>query len=206
MRMLLGGALILLLTFPLAFAQELTLRREVLDGQSVPHLRFSGPERLQSYLTMNLPYAPMAELHKQLQRLDNRLLHTRGEAHITVVSPVEFFDVLKPALVTIEEVDRIAEAHDIQRARFEVVCLGRSDKKMDHVFESVYYVVVRSEDLLQIRRAVRELYLAKGGNPGKFLADDWEPHITLVYTRRDLFREDGAIKDDTSCAHPLRLL
>jgi hypothetical protein len=134
------------------------------------------------------------------------LLKTRGEAHITVVTPVEYWHVLRKVGVTIAEINLIAQESQIQRAQFRVICLGKRSKELAGIKESTYYVVVRSPDLLQIRRKVRDLYLSKRGSRRAFKPENWLPHITLGYTERDLHESDGVKKDENSCILPIQLL
>ena len=104
-------------------------------------------------------------------------------------------------MVTIEEIDHIARRMNIQASKFKVVCLGRGTK--DDM--STYYVVVKSEDLLNIRKEIETLFIKKGGEKRKFRAENFFPHITVGFTKRDLHESDGVIKDETSCIKPIEL-
>ncbi|KAJ1775088.1 hypothetical protein LPJ62_006961, partial [Coemansia sp. RSA 2167] len=50
-------------------------------------------------------------------------LQSRGEAHVTIITPPEFDRVLKPAGVTIQEIEEIAQQANIQHSRLTPVCL-----------------------------------------------------------------------------------
>ncbi|CAM0139340.1 unnamed protein product [Umbelopsis sp. WA50703] len=90
-------------------------------------------------------------------------LQSRGEAHITVISPPEF-SVLAAANVTIDDINKIAVDYEIQASNFEVICLGRA-KVEDN---TVYQIIVYSDDLVRIRTRIFQLYWNNGGNPALF--------------------------------------
>ena len=161
----------------------------------IPH---RGNGFFKNYLTMNISFAPMADLFRQLLIDQRKPLTNRGEAHITVVTPPEYQFVLGK-LVTIDEIDEIASKNRIQNSTFHVICVGRGEKVIESKLEQTYFVVVDSDDLLSIRKQVEKLYLERGGDKGKFSADHFFPHITLGYTKRDLYEQDGIKKDKRSC-------
>lgn len=168
------------------------------DGTAVERLSHSGPGRWDSYLTMNLPFDPMRALLEQVQRRDGVVLKSRGEAHITVITPVEFWEVLKDR-VSMDEIDAIAREAGIQESSFQVVCLGKGEAEVAGRIESTYFVVVSSDDLISIRESVRDLFVSRGGDPNAFNPRHFFPHITLGFTQRDLHESDGIIKDSRSC-------
>lgn len=126
----------------------------------------------------------------------------RGEAHITVITPPEYADVLAP-LVSIQEIEELARGAGIQASRVDPVCVGHfrtADRSADGPIMETWYVVVTSSDLLTLRKRVQDLFELRGGTPGSFLAAAFEPHITLGFTQRDLHLADGAHKVTESCA------
>ena len=136
--------------------------------QKAPFLKHEGQGRWKNYLTMNLPYAPVQKLYKQVEAFEGGRLKNRGEAHITVITPVEFWNVLKPQGLTMQEIQKIALAQKIQESRFEVSCLGQGRAQVKGHTEKTYYVVVQSKNLLRIRTLVQELFLKKGGKASAF--------------------------------------
>ncbi|MES2962752.1 MAG: 2'-5' RNA ligase family protein [Bdellovibrionota bacterium] len=184
-------------------AAELVLDSKIHDTKSVEFIPYEAAGPWGSYLAMNLPFEPVAELFKQLLLKERRQLANRGEAHITVVTPVEYWNVLKPKGVTIEAINQIAKNSAIQKAKFEVVCLGRGAAKIDGADEATFYVVVKSKDLVEIRSAIQAAFVAKGGDAKAFLPSAYHPHITLGFTKRDLHESDGVIKDEKSCVSKL---
>jgi 2'-5' RNA ligase len=188
-----------------ASAPEFKLHATIKAGASVPFLTFHGPGAFDNYLAMNLPYPPMQELFGELAAVSPRPLKTRGEAHITVITPVEYWNDLRPYGITISDIDQIAERLHIQSSQFNVLCLGRGSIRQGAQMEHTFYVVVQSKDLFVIRQQVQKLLLARGGRTSAFNPYGFHPHITLGFTSRDLFEADGVIKDVRSCVAGARL-
>lgn len=161
----------------------------------IPH---HGEGPFGTYLTMEINYKPMKYLFDQVNRVHPRNLKNRGEAHITVITPVEYNKVLRP-FVSMKEIDQIAQMMYIQQSQFQVVCLGRGVANLNGKREETFYVVVKSEDLLDIRRQVRDLFVARGGDARAFNPEHFFPHITLGFTARDLHESNGVIKNSRSC-------
>ncbi|MDA9189555.1 2'-5' RNA ligase family protein [bacterium] len=174
------------------------LSKDVFENSAFDLIEHHGEGRYESYLSMEIKFEPMAELFKQLLIKKRVQLTNRGEAHITVITPLEFFDTLK-AKVKIGEIDEIARRHGIQKSVFDIVCLGRGAAKISSKLEETFYVVVRSQNLLDIRKEVYQLYLDRNGDPDAFDPESFHPHITLGFTSRDLYESDGVIKNTQSC-------
>jgi 2'-5' RNA ligase len=171
---------------------------KALDGTSVPFVKHEEDKPFGSYLIMNLPYAPVKALFDNIEQTTGKKLINRGEAHITVVTPVEYDKVLRKHL-TIKEITKIALDFDIQSAAFDVECLGKGELKDGRDLLVTYFIVTPSKDLLEIRKAVEQKFINSGGSPGEFNAQSFYPHITVGYSKRDLHFEEGIIKDATAC-------
>jgi 2'-5' RNA ligase len=159
-----------------------------------------------NYLAMVTPYPPTREL---LQALEARLselsgapakLLNRGESHVTVITPPEFA-VLKKSL-SIDAINLIAREEKLQSAKLEALCVGRGQASLDGRLEETYFVVVRSPDLLRLRRRIEKLFRQKGGTVEAFDAERYFPHITLGFTKDDLHESQGVIKSEKTCAFP----
>ena len=174
-----------------------TFQRPVLS-KTVPFLSHSGEGRFSSYLTMNLPYNSFKPTFITLNKMVHGDLITRGEAHVTVITPIEYFDVLKKHL-TIDDINEIAKNLKIQKSKMNFICLGRGQKEINNQIESTYFIVVESENLLEIRRAVHKAYISKGGNATDFNPNHYFPHVTIGFSQRDLHENDGVFKDKRSC-------
>lgn len=174
------------------FAFELD--RSVLDNSNVSFIPHTTPKPYQRYVSYEMNYAPVKELLEVL-KLQTGPLKDRGEAHITVITPPEF-DLVLGKLLTIEEINEVALAENIQDATFEPVCVG-TGSKLDR---TAYYVVVRAPELVRIREAVYALYLSKeGADPKAFNPHRFFPHITLGYVNDDVHESDGLEKTDKTC-------
>ncbi|NNF16509.1 MAG: hypothetical protein HKN70_07155 [Gammaproteobacteria bacterium] len=158
----------------------------------IPH---TGTTAFASYLAINLPFAPVADVRQRLERQLGRPLKHRDEAHITVITPPEFVR-LQPYLA-IDEINRIV-ADSIQATRFKVACTGRAQAVLEGELHSTYFLVVDSPQLHRIRDRIALLYKQTGG-PLPAFTEDYHPHITVGFTHRDLYAADGAIKDRRSC-------
>ena len=184
-------------------AASLYLDPKIKDGKAVEFLKFSGPGEYDNYLTMNLPFAPIKHLFEQVQEAEGLMLKSRGEAHITVLTPVEYWNILKPLSISISDIDQLAESMQIQSSRFEVRCLGMGKAMLHGKEEKTFFVVVESDDLLEIRRRIQKLVIAKGGAATDFDPNHFYPHITVGYTTDDLHEKHGVIKNLNSCVYVL---
>ena len=82
-----------------------------------------------------------------------------------------------------------------------MLCVGKGTSQT----KSTYFVVVQSEDLFKIRKAIEILYKKKGGTDSGFKDEEYHPHVTLGFTEKDLHAQDGVMKDASSClfaVHP----
>lgn len=200
------AAFLILISSSAAFAGSLTLKSSLLDGTSVKFLKFEGKGPFDSYLTMNLPFPPAAGLFKQVLVQEKTQLTNRGEAHITVITPVEFWNILKPQGVSMKEINKIAEDMKIQSSRFQPLCLGYGKATVDGNSERTFYIVVASDDLINIRREIQKLFISKGGSESAFVPTNYYPHVTIGFTKRDLHESDGVIKDAKSCVNDLQIV
>lgn len=169
-------------------------------AEFIPH---TEEKPFKAYLAMNLPYAPYQALHEQLQKAEGITLTTRGEAHITVITPIEYDKVLKKHL-SIAEIHKIAEAAKIQDTPYTPVCIGSGQKVIDGKIEKTYFVVVESPGLIDLRGQIEEAYVKNGGKLQDFVPEKFSPHVTLGFTARDLHAEDGVTKQRGSCLYHFR--
>lgn len=195
---------------PASPAAPLPLSAAVHETAELAFEPHGGPGPFGSYLAMSLPFAPVDRLRRALEERLGQALKHRGEAHITVITPPEYDRLLRPHL-SIAEIDEIARAAGIQRARFTVRCLGRASAELERgegvegsETAHAYFLVIASDDLLEIRRAVHRALVARGGDAGGFDPERWQSHITVGFTHRDLHESDGASKGPESCWAPVR--
>lgn len=167
-------------------------------GNSTNFIEHSEAKPFQSWLGMNLEYQPFEKLRKELQSYLTTELTNRGEAHITVISPIEFDQVLSKK-ISIQRINEIANQLNIQESDLTAICLGKGNKELNQKIESTYFVVVKSENLLRIRKKIQTEFESLGGKKDAFNAELYHPHVTLGFTKRDLHFEDGVVKNEASC-------
>ena len=154
-----------------------------------------------NHVTVSLPFAPMKDLHDRLQQRMGLTLVSRGESHVTVLTPPEY-DAIK-ALVPIKEIHALAKKRKLQSAKIQAVCLGQGQAQIGAEVEGAFFVVVKSNELLEFRREIRDLFLSRGGDKLGFVSDIYRPHVTIGFTKQDLHEADGVLKDERSCLYPL---
>lgn len=156
------------------------------------------------WLAMNINPKPVKSLLLDLEaKFPGLKLLSRGETHITVITPPEYANILKPYL-TAKEIDDIAVQANIQSSQFTPLCIGKgigfSQNKQQL---ATYFIEVESSDLLNIRKKIFDAYVSRGGIPSRFDPQDFTPHITIGFTERDLFEKDGVYKQANACIMPL---
>ncbi|KAI9477070.1 hypothetical protein BDB00DRAFT_859686 [Zychaea mexicana] len=152
---------------------------------------------------MELDYQYVYPVAKALNTTEAPLL-TRGESHITVITPPEF-SILATANVTIDEINEIALKYRIQKTKFDMVCLGKESVAVEDELYIVYQIIVDAPNLEAIREAIFKLYVSKGGNSALFDPHAFWPHITVAFTVGDLFEADGVYKGWNVCHSPLHI-
>lgn len=186
-----------------ASAERPQIEHSLASEWQAPFIPHTETKPFGSYLTMNLPFENFAPVRLELEAYLKHSLQHRGEAHITIITPPEFDNVLKDK-ITIQEINKIAERAKIQEAHLQYRCIGEAKKEIQGHREKAYFIVVIAPALLEIRKEIQKLYISRGGSKKAFNPDLFFPHITLGYTLRDLHYEEGAIKDETSCAFSLK--
>lgn len=165
-------------------------------------IEHTGEGPMRNYLAQNVHYPPVEGLRETLESKIGTPLKNRGEAHITVVTPVEYDNVLSSRL-PIAQINEIARTSAIQSLPFEPVCVGRGQLAIEGRDEQTYYIVVTAPKLVELRRQIARAFTEAGGDAAAFRPEDFNPHITIGFTRRDLHAEDGVVKDAKSCAYSL---
>lgn len=201
--------LILTLLVLSSCAQVKTRKNYTLDheiyNKDQKFIAHEGKGRFGRYISMNIAYAPVKKLYEEVEKREGVSLKNRGEAHITVITPVEFYDVLKDK-VSIRDLIALSKMYKLQSSNFKVDCLGQGEKLIKAKQERTIYIVVSSADLLEYRKKVEELFIKRGGKEGAFRAENFYPHITVGFTKRDLHESDGIIKNRKSCYADLSML
>jgi 2'-5' RNA ligase len=153
-----------------------------------------------SYLQMTLNYAPVHELYEQVQAMDSGDLANRGEAHITVLKPDEYRTLA--STLGKGRIEDVAKQLKLQESKFSVTCVGKGSSGSDYV----YYLVVTSPALVNIRKALAKAHVDKGGDESAFDPVDYRPHVTLGFTSHDLFEQDGVYKTADTCVQDVKVV
>ena len=159
----------------------------------LPHV---GPGMYDNYVVVDLPYAPVRGLLRSVEKAFDVKLLSRGEAHITVLTPPEYWKVGRH--LPISQINDLI-ATQVQQIRFDSLCLGRGRATIDGKEESTFFVVVRSPDLVRLRYEIQKAFLTAGGAASDFDPEEFFPHITVGFTKRDIHIDAGVIKDVRSC-------
>lgn len=159
----------------------------------VPHI---GSGIFSNYLAKNINFKPVNSLKKSVENECFIRLKDRGEAHITVINPLEYL-VLKD-FIAMDEINNLF-SKKVQEAEFKAICLGMGEKVINGKLEKTYYLVIDSEKLKQLRHEIKQIFVARGGISESFQPEKYYPHITVGFSLRDLHMEDGIIKDKNSC-------
>lgn len=167
----------------------------------------------ENWLALNVDPEPITQIRNQIEFLLNSntntnsntssnsissqiILKSRGEAHITILTPLEF-DILNTTL-SIQEINTIAQTMKIQNIQWTPLCVGYGvDSKNSK--NSTYFVVVKAEEAINLRKKIFEAYLKKHQDLKNFDPLHFYPHITIGFTDRDLHESDGIIKDVQRC-------
>lgn len=152
-----------------------------------------------NYMALDIPFQPVKSVHGELETREGVKLISRGEAHVTIITPPEF-DVLSKKM-TIEDLNALAEKLKVQESDVHAVCVGEGHAKLDGREERTYFIVVDSKKLAAIRAEIERVFKERGGAPEAFRASDFFPHITVGFTKSDLHIQNGVIKDRRSCRY-----
>jgi 2'-5' RNA ligase len=181
-------------------ASRVSVSDYLTGGAAMPFIGHSGPGQWDSALAMNLPYEPAMNARLDIavllgQKLDYfKGWNPRGEAHITVITPGEYWDALRQKL-TMAEINAIALDLCIQSSDVRPLGIGSGRAVLNGKMEETFFFISESQNLLRIRREIARRFEEKGGRQGLFDPEKFYPHITIGYTLRDLHIQDGVIKD-----------
>ncbi len=172
----------------------ITLSQDVYQNADLPFNTYQGPGAFDTYLVMNVRFEPVADVFAQIRQALYPKLINRGEAHITVITPPEYAESLQGKM-SMDEMNKIAREMKIQKSHFTVLGVGSGRISADGKTQEAFFLILKSDDLLQIRRAIYQAFVKKGGDPKAFDPEHFFPHITVGFTKRDLHEADGVIKD-----------
>jgi len=179
---------------------DILISKDIYNNSVLPFVSHIGEGAFDSTLAMNIQYQAILNAKTQVEKILNKKLDffkawsTTGEAHVTTVTPVEYYEVLRKYL-SMKDIDEIAKKNNIQKSDVKVLGIGSGKLEIDGKLEETYFVILKSQNLLKIRREIQKEFVKKGGNAKDFDAELFLPHITIAYTKRDLHITDGVYKD-----------
>lgn len=180
--------------------EKISISKSIYINDNLPFESHRGSGPFDTAIAMNIQYAPVkstrdilsAYLHYPLRFFTD--WNKDGEAHITVITPPEYTDVIKK-FVSIERIEEIALQNDIQVSDLSVLALGRGVVNINDKAEETYFIIMKSDNLLKIRQKIYEEFIKNGGDKNAWDPKHFYPHITVGYSLRDLHEADGVIKD-----------
>lgn len=178
------------------------LSPNILLNYQMPFASHTGPGAFDNALSMNIPYESVANVRHQLSRLLGFDLKTfrgwspQGEAHVTVITPPEYANVLSRYL-SIHRIEEMARQQYIQNSDLQILGLGSGRTSINGQIQSTYFLMIYSKNLLTIRQLIYKEYVKNGGPKNAWDPFHFYPHITVGFTLRDLHEQDGVIKDIT---------
>ena len=179
---------------------DLFVGTEIYSNSSLKFISHNGPGKFDNALAFNVSYDPVRLLRKPIEEVIGRKLKflttwdSKGEAHVTVITPPEYSEALSKVL-SMEEIDEIARKERIQFSDLKVLGLGSGKLVKDGQLEETFFLFVDSANLRKIRHEIYALFLKKGGVANAWDPLWWFPHITIGYTKRDLHETDGVTKN-----------
>lgn len=167
-------------------------------------------------LAMNIEYTPVFKLREEIKNAAGMskplafltAWEPNGEAHITVITPPEAAKIFaeNEKHISKARIDEIAKEYKIQHSDLKILGIGSGKKLIDDCLEQTFYIVIKSQNLLDIRRQIYNEFVKNGGNKNDFNPDHFYPHITIGYTLRDLHESDDVIKDVNSLDSRFKLI
>lgn len=179
---------------------EVALSKTVAYNDDMPFVAHHSSKDMDNALAMNVQYAPVKAVREELSTDLNFQLkyftgwNADGEAHVTVITPPEYANVIKP-YVSMQRIEELAKQANIQHSVIDILGIGSGEAVINDKKEQTYFLIVSSDDLLNLRYKIYDEYIKKGGPKNGWDPAHFYPHITIGYTLRDLFESDGVIKD-----------
>jgi hypothetical protein len=181
-----------------ASAESIIISKDIYDADKLDFIPHNFGGKWGNYLSMEIPFKPVKEVLHQIENITGQILKNRGEAHITVVTPIEYWALGEH--LSIDEINKIALENNIQQANFKILGIGQGIKEN----QETYFIVVQSRDLFEIRDQIHQKFIQNGGDKDKFVPAHFFPHITVGFTHRDLHEADNVIKGKNSLVYPVK--
>lgn len=167
--------------------------------------RHFGEKKWQGTLAMNITYKPIRTIRGVIEKklYDGKPLdylkswNSAGEAHITTITPVEYQECMwseenEIRILHMKKIEKIALAQKIQSSDITYFGLGYGEKVFagQNQADQTHFVIVRSQNLLNIRKEIYSAYLKNGGDSKCWDPNLFFPHITIGFTHKDIHYPD----------------
>ena len=165
---------------------------------------FSDQYSKDGALIKNVNYLAVNALIPELEKRYGVELEDRKEAHITIITPPEaqgwFYPKrrgLNAVLPTSEMINKFKK--QVDNAKFDIVCIGKQTNDKGNI---VFYLVVESTDILNIRKEVWNYVSKNGGEKIPFKpVENYFPHITIGFKGGDVH---GVSKGSETCIENIK--
>ena len=155
-----------------------------------------------TYLIQNVSYEPVLKIKNAIEKIKNIQLISRGEAHITILTPPEFNKIKESYPdFSMEQIESLYK-DKIQNMSWKNLGIG-VQKGQNHKgeYSEVYYLVVHSKDLRELRYKIQKDFDISNEVFNPELQDF---HVTIGFTNSDLHNIDKSAKTlDKDLAMPL---
>ncbi len=171
----------------------ITVSKDIFDHGDFLFASGSGPYG--TYFTLDIPFLPIKSVNEQLKGFHYKKLKNRGEAHITVLTPIEYhcYFAKSSPKVSMDDIENLIRKRASSKINYNVLALGSCAMKIDGKKEETFFIIVKSQELINLRKLIWELLdnkMKSEFNPLKF-----HPHITIGFTKKDLHESNGVVKD-----------
>lgn len=171
------------------------------ESPTAPATTSLSPEK--NYVSLDLEYARYKAIYEELVKKTGTL-KSRGEAHITLITPPEFkaLTATEGSKITAEQIHAEYKKSGLTAQDFKEICLAQGELTIENKKMSTYFIVVKSKVFLKFRQKLAKMsHLKKSA----FNAKQFYPHITIGFTDRDLHFEDGLKKDIKKCMKDFKI-
>lgn len=103
----------------------------------------------QTYLSLPLRYAPFDYLRQHLEQALQVPLKTRKEAHVTIITPIEFKAI--QAHISMQELVAIAQKMELERLPLRLLCIGEGATTRREQTLSTCFAIVEPSALISAR-------------------------------------------------------
>lgn len=143
-----------------------------------------------SYISLDIDFSLIRPVYKQLNKVTVEKLKSRGESHITLLTPPEFQHFFASSGISMTVLKEfVIERFSANTLEFDVKAIGSGHIES----QSTYFLIVVSQDLKNLRLSLADLLV--GEKREAFLETGFYPHITLGFNKTDLHISQGIRKD-----------